>query len=165
VVKAAKTETTKPTSSPTPDTAAAPPPPKPDAVSSPPPETSVTPPAPETPVTPPQPGGEIEYLRQNWKQVIEQAPEDTKRTPAMAILRSAGVKPVVFEDDNLVLAFRYPLHKENLEKPQNQEIAEKIISSFLGRPCHIRCVHKPEDNHLVEAALKMGAQITSVEEK
>ncbi len=165
VVKAAKTETTKPTSSPTPDTASAPPPPKPDAVSSPPPETPVTPPAPETPVTPPQPGGEIEYLRQNWKQVIEQAPEDTKRTPAMAILRSAGVKPVVFEDDNLVLAFRYPLHKENLEKPQNQEIAEKIISSFLGRPCHIRCVHKPEDNHLVEAALKMGAQITSVEEK
>ncbi len=165
VVKAAKTETTKPTSSPTPDTAAAPPPPKPDAVSSPPPETSVTPPAPETPVTPPQPGGEIEYLRQNWKQVIEQAPEDTKRTPAMAILRSAGVKPVAFEDDNLVLAFRYPLHKENLEKPQNQEIAEKIISSFLGHPCHIRCVHKPEDNHLVEAALKMGAQITSVEEK
>ncbi len=156
VVKAAKTETTKPTSSPTPDTVAAPPPPKPDAVTSPPPET---------PVTPPQPGGEIEYLRQNWKQVIEQAPEDTKRTPAMAILRSAGVKPVAFEDDNLVLAFRYPLHKENLEKPQNQEIAEKIISSFLGRPCHIRCVHKPEDNHLVEAALKMGAQITSVEEK
>jgi DNA polymerase-3 subunit gamma/tau len=82
----------------------------------------------------------------------------------MAILRSAGVTPVAFEDDRLVLAFRYPLHKESMEKPQNQEIAEKIISNFLGHPCHLRCIHKPEANHLVEAALKMGAQITGVEE-
>jgi DNA polymerase-3 subunit gamma/tau len=95
---------------------------------------------------------------------MEQAPADTKRTPAMAILRSAGVTPVAFEDDRLVLAFRYPLHKENMEKPQNQEIAERIIANFLGRSCRLRCIHKPEANHLVEAALKMGAQITSVEE-
>ena len=83
----------------------------------------------------------------------------------MAILRSAGVRPVAFEDDKLVLAFRYPLHKENMEKAQNQGIAERVISSFLGRPCQVRCIHKPEENHLVKAALKMGAQITSVEEK
>ena len=83
----------------------------------------------------------------------------------MAILRSAGVKPVAFEDDTVVLSLRYPLHKENMEKPQNREIAEKIISNFVGRPCRIRCIHKPEDNHLVEAALKMGAQIINVEEK
>ena len=73
--------------------------------------------------------------------------------------------PLAFEDDSLVLAFRYPLHKENMEKPQNQQIAQKIVSGFLGRSCRIRCVYKPEDNHLMEAALKMGAQITSVEKK
>lgn len=116
-------------------------------------------------VSPLQPGGEISYLSQNWRQIIEQAPEETKRTPAMAILRSAGVRPIAFEEDSLVLAFRYPLHKENMEKPQNQEVAEKIISSFLGRTCRIRCIHREEANHLVEAALKMGAQITDVEEK
>ena len=141
-----KQPTAKPTSPPTPDTVVPPPP------------------APEVTITPPEPGNEIEYLRQNWKGVIEQAPENTKRTPAMAILRSAGVKPVAFEDDTVVLSLRYPLHKENMEKPQNREIAEKIISNFLGRPCRIRCIHKPEDNHLVEAALKMGAQIINVEE-
>jgi DNA polymerase-3 subunit gamma/tau len=165
--KAAKPEAAKPPSPPPPDTvAAAPPPPEPDTVTPvPEPDTAPPPPAAEAPVPPPPPGGEIEYLRQNWKQVIAQAPEDTKRTPAMAILRSAGVRPVAFEDDRLVLAFRYPLHKENMEKAQNQEIADRVISSFLGRPCRVRCIHKPEENHLVEAALKMGAQITSVEEK
>ena len=126
-----------------------------------------TPPVPEvaTTITPPPPGSELEQLRQNWRQVIEQAPEDTKRTPAIAILRSAGVKPVAFEDNTVVLAFRYPLHKEKIEEPENQRIAEKIISNFLGHPCHVRCIYEPEDNHLLKAALKMGAQIINVEEK
>jgi DNA polymerase-3 subunit gamma/tau len=165
--KASKPKTVKP-APPPPDTSAAAPPPEPETITpSPPPPDSATPPPPaqEALVPPPQPGSEIEYLRQNWKQVIAQAPEDTKKTPAMAILRSAGVRPVAFEDDRLILAFRYPLHKENMEKAQNQEIADRVISSFLGRPCQVRCIHKPEENHLVEAALKMGAQITSVEEK
>ena len=155
-VKAARTEPAKP--APPEPRAAPPPPPPPDLATA-----QVT--TPELALTPPQPGNELEYLRQNWKRIVEQAPADTKRSPAMAILRSAGVTAVAFENDNLVLAFKYPLHKENMEKPQNQEIAEKIISNFLGRPCHLRCLHQPEANHLVEAALRMGAQITSVEEK
>ncbi|HEY56595.1 MAG TPA: DNA polymerase III subunit gamma/tau, partial [Dehalococcoidia bacterium] len=175
--EAAKPEIAKPAPPPPPDMSAAAPPPEPDTatpalepdtVTPPPPlpdSAASPPPAAEAAIPPPQPGSEIEYLRQNWKQVIAQAPEDTKKTPAMAILRSAGVRPVAFEDDRLVLAFRYPLHKENMEKAQNQEIADRVISSFLGRPCRVRCVYKPEENHLVEAALKMGAQITSVEEK
>jgi len=35
----------------------------------------------------------------------------------------------------------------------------------LGRPCRVRCVYEPEDNHLVQEAQRMGAQVTSVEEK
>lgn len=116
-------------------------------------------------ITPPEPGSELEQLRLNWKQVVAQAPEDTKRTPAIAILRSAGVKPVAFEDNTVVLSFRYPLHKEKMGEPENQQVAEKIVSNFLGRPCRVRCIYEPEDNHLVQEAQRMGAQVTSVEEK
>ena len=125
------------------------------------------PPAPEvaTTITPPQPGSEIEQLRLNWKRVIDEAPASTKKTYAIAILRSAGVKPVAFEDDIVVLSFRYNIHKDNMEKPENQHAAEEIIGNFLGRPCHVRYIYQPEDNHLVNAALKMGAQIIDVEEK
>ena len=166
-VKVAKTKPSEPPPPPVSEITAASAPPEAEDATPPQPAPEVVTPqvtAPEATVTPPQPGSELEHLIQNWKQIIEQAPADTKRTPAMAILRSAGVTPVAFEDDRLVLAFRYPLHKESMEKPQNQEIAEKIISNFLGHPCHLRCIHKPEANHLVEAALKMGAQITGVEE-
>jgi len=132
------------------------------------PASVATPAAPPeaTPTTIPlEAGSELERLRINWKRVIEQAPEDTKRTPAIAILRSAGVKPVALEDDTVVLAFRYPYHKEQIEKMENQRVAEKIIGSFLGHSCHVRCIYETEDNHLLKAALKMGAQIIDVEEK
>jgi DNA polymerase-3 subunit gamma/tau len=117
------------------------------------------------PTTPPELHNEIERLRLNWRQVMEQAPENVKRTPAIAILRSAGVKPVAIEGDTVVLAFRYPIHKDKMETAENQQVAKEIISNFLGHPCQVRCTYEPEDNHLLQAALKMGAQITSVEEK
>ena len=102
-------------------------------------------------------GSEIEQLRLHWRQVIEQAPQDTKRTPAIAILRSAGVKPMSFQNGTVVLAFRYKNHKELIEKVENQQVAEKIISNFLGRPCRVSCVL--EDNPVLKKALEMGAQI------
>jgi len=116
----------------------------------------------------PAPAGlhsEIERLRLNWKQVIEQAPDNVKRTAAIAILRSAGVKPVDIDGDTIVLAFRYPIHKEKMETAENQQVVKEIISNFLGHACQVRCVHEPEDNHLVEAVKRIGAQVTGTEEK
>jgi DNA polymerase-3 subunit gamma/tau len=128
-------------------------------------EPKITPPKAEAISSTPELHNEIERLKQNWRQAIEQAPEEVRRTPAIAILRSAGVKPVAIEGDTIVLAFRYPIHKEKMEAAENQQVAEKMISNFLGRPCHVRYTHEPEDNHLLNAALKMGAQVTSMEEK
>ncbi|MBM4432581.1 MAG: DNA polymerase III subunit gamma/tau [Chloroflexi bacterium] len=128
-------------------------------------KTSSVKPEPAAVSTSPEGDDELNKLKINWKQVIEQAPEDTRRTPAMAILRSAGVKPVKIEGNTVVLSFKFPLHKENLEKVENKQVAEKIIACFLNHPCRIRCIHEPENDHLLRAALKMGAQVTSVEEK
>lgn len=108
---------------------------------------------------------EIERLRLNWKQVFAQAPEYTKRTATTAILRSAGTKPVAIVDNTVILAFRYPIHKVKMEEPENQQIAEQIISNFLGHPCHVICICEPEDDHLLRVALKMGTQIINTEEK
>ncbi len=63
----------------------------------------------------------------------------------------------------VVLSFRYPYHKEQIEKIENQQVAEKVISNFLGHPCRIQCIL--EDNHMVKEALKMGAEFADVEEK
>ncbi|MFH1032415.1 MAG: DNA polymerase III subunit gamma/tau [Chloroflexota bacterium] len=138
---------------------AAPPPPQP-------PQSKPEPvkePAPAVATNKPQAGNEVEHLRINWKQVVEQAPADTKKSSALALFRSAGVKPVSSEGNTIVLAFRHKMHKEQIEKLENQRIAEKIISNFLGHPCRIRCIL--EEDRLLNAAQKMGAEIISVEEK
>ena len=112
-----------------------------------------------------KPDSPMEQLKLNWGSVIEQAPEDTKRTAALAILRSAGVVPVKFEDNTVTLSFRYSYHKQKIDEPVNMRITTEILSSFLGHPCQINCILATEDNHLVEEAQKLGAQIIDVEAK
>ncbi len=121
-------------------------------------------PAEPSPIIPAGAGGEeIEYLKSNWRQFIRDAPSSMSRTPAAALLRSA--KPKAIENNTVILSFRFPLHKENMEKTENQKIAEQIISNFLGHVCRVRCIYEPEANHLIEEALKIGAQIIESEEK
>ena len=66
---------------------------------------------------------------------------------------------------SLVWAFSFGIIKDNLEKPEYLQVVEKILSGYLGRSCKVRCICEVENNHLVKAALKSGAQVTSVEEK
>ena len=127
------------------------------------PEPAPAPPEP-APVTAAAAGGEeIEYLQSNWLKFIREAPSSMSRSPAAALLRSA--RPKSIEKDTVILSFKFPLHKESMEKTDNLHIAEQIISNFLGRACRVRCVSEPEANHLIEEALKIGAQIIESEEK
>jgi len=108
---------------------------------------------------------EYELLVNNWGQMLENAPEATRRTAAIALLRSS-VRLVSFNDDTLVLAFKFKIHRDKMEESNNKRIASQVVSSYIGRPVSIECIHEPEKNHLVQAAQqKLGARITHVEEK
>lgn len=109
-------------------------------------------------------GDPIAQLQSQWSKMINEAPEGMSKTPAAALLRSARPKEIV--EDVLVLSFKFPILKENLEKIENQKTAEKIVSSFMGRPCKVRCVYEHENNHLVKAAVKeYGARVIDTEAK
>ncbi len=122
-------------------------------------------PAPETPEEKPNAlaaGSEIEQIRLSWSKIINDAPGGMGKTPAAALLRSA--KPVSLEDNTIIVSFKYSYHKEKMDTLENQRIAEKIVSGFLGRACRVSCVYEHENNHLVKAALNMGAQVIDSEE-
>lgn len=114
------------------------------------------------PITPLATGSEIEQLRLNWSKIINEAPDGMGKTPAAALLRSA--KPLSLKNNTIVVSFRYAYHKEKMDNPENQKTADKIVSGFLGRTCQVRCVYEHEKNHLVKAALEMGAQHDNGEE-
>jgi DNA polymerase-3 subunit gamma/tau len=107
-------------------------------------------------------GNPIVQLQSSWSKMINEAPDGMSKTPAAALLRSA--RPREIADDTLTISFKYPIYKTNLEKIDNLKTAEKIVSSFMGRPCKVRCVYEHENNHLVKAALKMGARVIDTEE-
>jgi DNA polymerase-3 subunit gamma/tau len=113
--------------------------------------------------TPMEVTSEIERLKVNWKLIIKQVPADVQKAPAVAVLRGASVRPISLEGSVVCLAFAHKIHKEMIEKIENQRVTERVVSDFLGRPCQIKCIL--EEDHLVKEALKMGAQITNVEEK
>ena len=123
---------------------------------------AATPEIEKEPASPLAAGGEIEQLRLNWSKIINEAPNGMGKTPAAALLRSA--KPLSLENNTIVVSFRYSYHKEKMDNPENQKIADKIVSGFLGHTCKIHCVYEHENNHLVKEALKMGAQVIDSEE-
>jgi DNA polymerase-3 subunit gamma/tau len=108
-------------------------------------------------------GSVPERLRVEWRTVIDQAPADTKKSKALAILRSGGVRPVLFENDTLTLSFRQSFFKEKLEEIENHRVVEKIFSNYLGHTCRVQCILENGNNPMKEA-LKLGAQI-EVEEQ
>jgi DNA polymerase III subunit gamma/tau len=102
-------------------------------------------------------GNIIEQLQQQWSKIINESPEGMSKTPAAALLRSS--RPISIENDILVVSVKHQYHKEKMDSLDNQKIADKIVSSFLGRSCKVRCVYEHENNHLVKAALNLGAQV------
>ncbi|MBN1176597.1 MAG: DNA polymerase III subunit gamma/tau [Dehalococcoidales bacterium] len=107
-------------------------------------------------------GSAVEQLQTQWSKMINDAPDGMGKTPTAALLRSA--RPVSIEGDIITISFKYSYHKEKMDSLENQKTAEKIVSSFLGRSCKVRCVYEHENNHLVKAALNMGAQHDNGEE-
>ncbi len=133
------------------------------AVEKPAPTAKTAPPAAEPKAAPPAAGGAIEQLQQQWNKIINDAPDGLGKTPTAALLRSA--RPTKLEGDTITVAFKYSYHKEKMDGIDNQRTADKIVSSFLGRPCKVCCVFEHENNHLVKAALQMGAQYDNGEAK
>ena len=54
--------------------------------------------------------------------------------------------------------------KDKLEEIENRRVVEKIISSYLGHPCHVQCVLENNNNPMKEALKQLGAKI-EVEEQ
>ena len=123
-------------------------------------EKAASPPA-DAHISPLAAGSAIEQLQQQWSRIMKEAPDGMSKTPAAALLRSA--RPLSVEGDTIVISFKYSYHKEKMDSIENQRTADKIVSGFLGRPCKVRCVYEHENNHLVKAALNMGAQIETEE--
>jgi DNA polymerase III subunit gamma/tau len=108
----------------------------------------------------------LEELQDQWPQILTQAPPRLRRSTALAILRSAGiVQPVSFNNGTITLSFKFAVHMNKINEPENKKITAEILSACVGAPCQVACVFDQVSNHLVKEAQKRGAEIIKVEDK
>ena len=78
-------------------------------------------------------------------------------------------EPVEIKGDNLVLGFYHEFHKNYIDNRKYLHLIEKKLKEVFGHTYTVTCVMMPQgqkselkpasSNHLVEAALSMGAKI------
>lgn len=107
----------------------------------------------------------LEELARQWPGILSAAPPNLRRSTALAILRSAGAQPVGFSGGVVTLSFKFPIHMNKINEPENKRVTGEILSACIGSPCQVACVHEQVSNHLVKEAQKHGAEIINVEDK
>jgi hypothetical protein len=115
---------------------------------------------------------DLPYLKIHWKDFINSMRGEGSGGNLDARLRHA-CEPVEIKGDNLVLGFYHEFHKKYIDDRKYLHLIEKKLREVFGHNYTVTCVMLSQEqkselkpassNHLVEAALSLGAKI--VEEK
>ena len=111
---------------------------------------------------------DLAYLSAHWKDFINSMRGEGSQGNLDARLRHA-CEPVEIKGDNLVLGFYHEFHKNYIDNRKYLHLIEKKLKEVFGHTYTVTCVMMPQgqkselkpasSNHLVEAALSMGAKI------
>jgi DNA polymerase III subunit gamma/tau len=71
-----------------------------------------------------------------WPRIIEAARARSRRL--QAVLRDA--EPVGWNDEEITLAFKYPLHRDLADSQENRAGAEAIIAEVMGARLRVHCI-------------------------
>lgn len=115
---------------------------------------------------------DLKYLAEHWKDFINSMRGEGSQGNLDARLRHA-CEPLEIKGENLVLGFYHEFHKKYIDDRKYLHLIEKKLKEVFGYDYTVTCTMMPQPqkaaskssdgNHLVEAALSMGARI--VEEK
>ncbi len=112
--------------------------------------------------------GDLEYLRLHWKDFINSMRGEGSQGNLDARLRHA-CEPVEIKGQDLLLGFYHEFHKSYIDNRKYLHLIEKKLKEVFGHTYTVVCIMMPQgpkselkpasSNHLVEAALNMGAKI------
>ena len=83
---------------------------------------------------------ELVTLQKNWKQILDELPDEVKRTMAASILRSGNTKPIQFDNGLVTIGCKFPIHASKLKEPELYKILEMILCSALSRPVKVKVI-------------------------
>jgi len=115
--------------------------------------------------------GDIDYLRNRWKEFINAMRGEGSRGNLDAVLRSA-CEPLAIEDGTLTVGFYHKFHKDYIEDAKYKHLVERKLQEVFGQPYKLKCViverakDPKRESPLVKAAVEeLGARIIDSEPK
>jgi DNA polymerase-3 subunit gamma/tau len=78
----------------------------------------------------------LETIKANWDKILRIVKEKDVKTNAF--LKEG--RPLLFSDSNLIIAYdnKFVFHKEAMDRPNNKELVENIVSSFFNKSIKIK---------------------------
>jgi len=73
---------------------------------------------------------DFKQVLMKWSQVLAQVKEQKISVHAWLV----NGEPVSFHQDNVLLCFKSPLHRETTEKPANKQLIEQVMTGVFGHP-------------------------------
>lgn len=115
-----------------------------------------------------------EELARHWGEVIDRFGVVNKSV--QALLRDA--RPVGVDGETVVLACRYPFHRDKLNQDETRGVVESVLSRILGQKCLLRFIADTGDSRpasqptdrfssvmtdpIVKGAVSMGYRVTRI---
>jgi DNA polymerase III subunit gamma/tau len=83
--------------------------------------------------------GQSPFFKQaaaKWSQVLSGVKETRITVHAWLV----DGEPVACQDDQVLVAFKSPMHRETTEKPANKQVIEQVLTQVLGQPARLATV-------------------------
>ncbi len=101
---------------------------------------------------------DLSVVKKSWQAILDAA----KQLNASISLALSNSRPVETEGSTVIIAVRYPFHKERLDEPANRLTLEKAFDTILGSRTKLRVVldkteskKDPADHPLINQAMEM----------
>lgn len=90
---------------------------------------------------------EIQFLKKHWDEAVRALPADKEGSQAKSFLDSACAKPILFDGELLIIAFRYKYQCAVFTQPENIRLVEMVTLSILNHVPQILCMFDKGGNH------------------
>ena len=90
---------------------------------------------------------EIQLFKKLWDEAVRALPADKERSQTKAFLDSGCAKPILFDGELLIIAFRYNYQCAVFTQPENMRLVEMVILSILSHVPQILCMFDKGGNH------------------
>ncbi len=102
-------------------------------------------------------GSPLAHVQENWPAILDSVKNISRSVEAFL----KECHPIEADDENVVLAFNYPFHRDSVDNPKNRILVEETFGRLLAHPVKIRCTLATKEAQSVASAVTLKDKAAS----